>query len=199
MKKILIIFAHPALQKSRINQQLINGLDKITGVTFHDLYHIYPEFDIDVAEEQALLEAHDIIIFHHPFFWYNTPAILKEWQDLVLEHNWAYGKQGNALKGKYFFNVVTTGGKKDAYHTEGYNRFTIRQLLVPIERTAVLCKMTYLPPYVLHGTHSISPEEIEMHRKNYHQLLELLRDEKLELSANIRKQDYLNNAISHPK
>jgi hypothetical protein len=25
---------------------------------------------------------HEIIIFHHPFFWYSTPAILKEWQDL---------------------------------------------------------------------------------------------------------------------
>lgn len=27
----------------------------------------------------------------HPFYWYSTPALLKEWQDLVLEHGWAYG------------------------------------------------------------------------------------------------------------
>ena len=68
MKKILILFAHPAFQKSRANKQLVAGIDKIEGVTFHDLYQHYPEFDIDVAREQELLMQHDIIVFHHPFF-----------------------------------------------------------------------------------------------------------------------------------
>ena len=52
------------------------------GVTFVDLYAEYPRFEIDVDREQARLLAHDVIVFQNPLFWYSTPAILKEWQDL---------------------------------------------------------------------------------------------------------------------
>jgi len=41
-----------------------------------------------------------MIVFHHPFYWYSSPAILKEWQDLVLEYGFAYGHEGTALRGK---------------------------------------------------------------------------------------------------
>jgi len=46
-------------------------------VTIHDLYETYPNFHIQVKFEQDLLLAHDIIVFHHPFYWYSSPAILK--------------------------------------------------------------------------------------------------------------------------
>lgn len=192
MKKILILFAHPALQKSRVNRVLIGGMDEIEGVTFHDLYQAYPEIDIEVQREKELLGQHDIIVFHHPFFWYSTPPILKEWQDLVLEHGWAYGSKGNALKGKLFFNMITSGGRGEAYTEQGYNNFTIRQLLAPIEQTVNLCKMIFLPPYVIHGTHSISGESIQRHKEKYFRLLSLLRDEKLDI-ASLRKLAYLND------
>jgi glutathione-regulated potassium-efflux system ancillary protein KefG len=39
----------------------------------------------------------------HLLYWYSTPAILKEWQDLVLEHVFAYGHEGTKLHGKIFF------------------------------------------------------------------------------------------------
>ncbi len=194
MKKILIIFAHPALQKSRVNKQLIKGLEEMEGVTFHDIYQAYPEMDIDVNFEQKLLERHDVIIFHHPFFWYSTPAILKEWQDLVLEHGWAYGSKGNALKNKIFFNVITTGGQGEAYTEKGYNNFTIRQLLAALEQTVNLCKMIFLPPYVIHGTHSITPEQVENHRENYRRLLLILQKDKTEVDK-IRKLAYLNDFL----
>ena len=58
-------------------------------VTVHDLYEAYPDFDIDA--EQRLLEAHDIVIFQQPFYWYSVPPLIKQWCDLVLEHGWAYG------------------------------------------------------------------------------------------------------------
>jgi glutathione-regulated potassium-efflux system ancillary protein KefG len=196
LKKILILFAHPALQKSRVNRVLIDGVEKINGVTFHDLYQAYPEIDIDVQVEKELLKQHDIIVFHFPFFWYSTPPILKEWQDLVLEHGWAYGSKGNALKDKLFFNVITTGGRGEAYSEEGYNNFTIRQLLAPIEQTANLCKMIFLPPFVIHGTHSISREQINRYKEEYIKLLTLLRDEQLDITK-IRTLDYLNDYPKH--
>lgn len=51
--KTLILFAHPALEKSRINKVLIKGIQTIPNVTYHDLYQAYPDFDIDVEVEQA--------------------------------------------------------------------------------------------------------------------------------------------------
>jgi glutathione-regulated potassium-efflux system ancillary protein KefG len=179
--KILILFAHPALEKSRVNSRLTAAVRGAEGVTFHDLYQEYPDLQIDVRREQELLEAHDFIIFHHPFFWYSTPAILKEWQDLVLEHGWAYGSQGNALKDKIFMNVITTGGKEIAYHTEGKNRFTLRQLLAPIEQTANLCKMIFIAPFVVHGTHSITPEEVDACGREYAEILRALREGRVDI------------------
>jgi len=192
LKKILILFAHPALQKSRVNKLLIEDLNQLEGITFHDLYQSYPEFDIDVNHEKELLENHDVIILHHPFFWYSTPAILKEWQDLVLEHGWAYGSQGNALKDKICFNIITTGGRKEAYSKRGYNNYTIRELLAPIEQTANLCKMIYLPPYVIHGTHSITEESIDQHRQELRLILKELQQENLEIEK-LRQKDYFND------
>lgn len=194
MKKILLIFAHPAFQKSRVNARLTEGLMEMEGITFHDLYQAYPEFDIDVAAEQRLLSDHDVIVFHHPFFWYSTPALLKEWQDLVLEHGWAYGSQGNQLKDKWFFNIITTGGSAAAYSQQGYNFYTLRQLLAPIEQTAKLCKMVFLPPYVVHGTHAITPAEIAAFRDDGQRLLAMIRDEEFDLAAAVQLQ-YLNDYL----
>ncbi|KPJ95692.1 MAG: hypothetical protein AMS18_02425 [Gemmatimonas sp. SG8_17] len=144
MIKVLILFAHPALEKSRVKRRLADAVRELPGVTFHDLYEIYPEFDIDGPSEQSLLAAHQLVVFQHPFFWYSTPAILKQWQDLVLQHGWAYGPTGTALRGKMMLSVVTTGGREDAYRRDGFNRFTVRELLAPIEQTAHLCGMDYL-------------------------------------------------------
>ena len=181
MPKVLILFAHPALQKSRVNRVLAEKVRSLEGVTFHDLYEAYPEFDIDVEQEQTLLVDHDIIIFQHPFFWYSTPAILKEWQDLVLEHGWAYGTKGTKLQGKMFLSVVSTGGREEAYKRGGYNRFAIRDLLAPIEQTARLCGMEYLPPFIVGGTHQMGPEAIQDHAERYHDLVRALRDDRINL------------------
>jgi glutathione-regulated potassium-efflux system ancillary protein KefG len=182
-KKILILFAHPALEKSRVNIQITGAIKGMENVHFHDLYEEYPDFQIDVEREQQLLMQHDIIIFHHPFFWYSTPAILKEWQDLVLEHGWAYGSQGNALKGKLFMNVITTGGKEIAYHAEGNNHFTVRQLLAPMEQTANLCKMIFLAPFIVHGTHSITPGNIGQYKADYRELIIALQENRVDIDT----------------
>ena len=160
MNKILILFAHPVYHKSRINQQIMDSVSDIEAVTINNLYDRYPDFHIDVHREQHLLLSHDIIIWHHPFYWYSAPSMIKEWIDLVLEHDFAYGRKGKSLKGKYIFNAITSGGSKEAYSSGGYNHFTIRQLLAPFEQTANLCSLTYLPPFVVHGTHLLKNDEI---------------------------------------
>ena len=159
---ILILFAHPALEKSRVNRHLIAAVNNLAGVTVHDLYEAYPQFHINVKYEQELLVNHDIIIFQHPLYWYSSPAILKEWQDLVLEHGFAYGHEGKALIGKKFLSAITTGGAEDSYQSTGHNRFSLRSFLLPFEQTAYLCGMEYLPPFVIQGTHQIHNQQIIM-------------------------------------
>jgi glutathione-regulated potassium-efflux system ancillary protein KefG len=164
------------MRRSRCNRRLVDAVRGLDGVTVNDLYEAYPELDIDVDREQELLLKHDVVVFQHPLYWYSTPAILKEWQDLVLEHGWAYGRGGDALRGKWLMSAITTGGSEEAYCAEGLNRFTMQQLLVPIEQTATLCGMDFLTPFVVHGTHRISDDEIVRKAEEYRRTVEALRD-----------------------
>ena len=175
MKKILVLFSHPKFEKSRVNQALINHITGKEQVTIHDLYEEYPDFHIDVVREKELLSQHDIIIWHHPFYWYSCPPLMKQWMDMVLEFNWAYGPEGNALQNKTCLNVITTGGSREVYCSEGYNSFTIRQFLRPFEQTAILCGMTYFPPFAVMGTHTLSDEDLNDYKNNYGKLIDLLQ------------------------
>lgn len=173
---VLILFAHPAPQRSRVNRALRRAVIDLPGVTFHDLYAAYPDFMIDIADEQALLLSHDVIILQHPFYWYSAPAILKEWQDLVLQHGFAYGVGGKALVGKTLMSAISTGGQDTSYNESGMNRFAVTELLRPFEQTARLCGMNWLPPFIIHGTHAIEDDAISQSAEAYRQLIGELRD-----------------------
>jgi glutathione-regulated potassium-efflux system ancillary protein KefG len=181
--RVLVLFAHPALEKSRVNRAMIRGLDGLQGITFHDLYEAYPSFDVDVDTEQRLLLEHDVVVLHHPFYWYSSPALIKQWEDLVLTHGWAYGREGVALRGKVMMSAITTGGNEAAYQPGGHNRFTVSELLRPIEQTARLCGMDYLPPFVVYGTHGMTDDAIRGHAEDYRRVLLALRDGALDLGA----------------
>lgn len=194
-RRLLILFAHPALHKSRVNQLLLSSVQSLPGVTVNDLYESYPNFHVNVAREQALLLEHDVIIFQHPFYWYSSPAILKQWQDLVLEYGFAYGKNGTQLQGKLVLTAISTGGPSSAYQREGYNYFTVRELLAPFEQTVRLCGMTYLPPFVVPGVLWMQDqEELSTYGSVYRRALEALRDNALDLSE-VMRLDTLNQAM----
>lgn len=171
MRKVLIVFAHPRLENSRINRRLIDAVPREPNFTFHDLYDSYPDFNIDVEREKELLLEHDVIVWHHPLYWYSCPPILKQWIDMVLEYGWAYGRGGDKLKGKLIFNAITAGGNNDAYCPEGYNCYTIPDFLRPFQQTARLCLMDYLPPFAVMGTHRLESEQIERSAEDYGRLL----------------------------
>lgn len=160
MAKVLILFAHPVLEKSRVQKALIRKALELPNVSVRDLYELYPDFNIDIPAEKRVLAEHDVIVWQHPFYWYSAPAIIKQWIDLVLEYGWAYGPGGKALEGKRATNAITTGGPEAVYQPEGRNRFTIRQFLAPFDQTVTLCNMTYIEPFVIHGTHKLSAEAL---------------------------------------
>lgn len=175
-RKILILFAHPALHKSKVNKPMIDQLRVMDNITVQDLYETYPDFHIDIGREQDLVEAHDIIVLHHPFFWYSCPPLLKEWIDLTLTLGWAYGPGGTALHGKAMMSVITTGGSAEAYTPHGYNRYTIPQLLAPFDQTAHLCGMTYLKPVVFHSAMKADADMIRDHAQAFRDQMIALRD-----------------------
>jgi glutathione-regulated potassium-efflux system ancillary protein KefG len=176
---ILILFAHPALQNSRVHIKAAEAVQSLDGVTFHDLYESYPDFSIDYKEEQSLLLKHDIYIFQFPMYWYSTPAILKEWQDLVLEHNWAYGPRGTVLKGKKFMCALSAGGAERVYRESESGRFSLRRLLTPLEKMAGQCGMEFLPPFVIYNTFAITADEILWHAERYRRLITAMRFNKI--------------------
>jgi glutathione-regulated potassium-efflux system ancillary protein KefG len=83
MSKVLLVIGHPDLSQSKANAALVDAVRDLAHVTVHDLYTTYPDFQIDADAERALLAEHDVIVFQHPVYWYNTTPLFKQWQDKV--------------------------------------------------------------------------------------------------------------------
>ncbi len=170
--KILVLVAHPSLHLSRINLPLMQAASALPHVQVRDLYALYPDFVIDVAAEQALAEAADLIVWQHPLQWYSMPPLMKLWLDEVLAHGWAYGtgpdgQPAQRLRAKDLWLAVSTGGTEEAYHPQGYNRYFFDAFVPPYEQTAALCGMRFLPPLVQHGAHHLSADEQAQHTQTY--------------------------------
>jgi glutathione-regulated potassium-efflux system ancillary protein KefG len=148
----LLVVAHPALHRSRANAALLDAARARREITLHDLYETYADFLIDVEAEQQRLLDHHLIILQFPMYWYSTPALLKEWLDMVWLHGFAYGREGTRLRGKTLLVAVTAGGEAQAYHPEGVNRFSMTEFLRPLEQTAHLCGLTWAEPFIVHDS-----------------------------------------------
>ena len=179
MSKLILYYAHPGHKYSHANRQMARAASGLDGITYVDLYRDYPRFDINADVEQQRLLDHDVVVFQFPMFWYSTPSILKEWQDLVLEHGFAYGKDGDKLEGKRMVLAITAAGPEDAYSSGGYQHYPMRDFLRPLEQTARLCGMRFSTPYVLYGSLKAPAEgRVEPHVEGYLRLLQAIRDDK---------------------
>ncbi|MFT5172890.1 MAG: glutathione-regulated potassium-efflux system ancillary protein KefG [Gammaproteobacteria bacterium] len=182
MRRVLILYAHPGQRHSQVNTLLSQTAATLEGITFVDLYADYPRFKVNIDIEQQRLLAHDVIVLQFPVYWYSTPSLLKEWQDLVLEYGFAYGPGGDKLAGKLCLLAVTAGGPPQAYCEDGSNQFRLRTLLSPLEQTAKLCQMHFLPPFALFSSLDAHANgRGEAHAKGYRELLIALRDDTLDI------------------
>lgn len=171
---ILIQFIHPYPERSRANHAVLDALRDLPGARVNDLYALYPNFYIDIQREQALLMEADVVLFQHPFYWYGCPALLKEWIDVVLEQDFAYGAKGLALRGKRWLHSVTTGMPATAYAPDGINGIAVADLLKPFELTARFCGMTWLEPMVFHGAYAADEAQMARHGRALRRRLETL-------------------------
>ena len=149
--RMLVVLAHPALERSRANRALMVAVEFTPEARLHDLYETYPDFLVDVRAEQERLAAHDVIVLQFPLYWYSSPALLKEWLDLVWVHGFAYGDTGRALRGKTLAIACTTGAREaslGAFCQEGCG---VGDFLRPFEAAARQCGMRWGEPFVAHG------------------------------------------------
>jgi len=197
MKKILIIFGHPRFENSKVHSSLINAASTLENVTIQDLYELYPNFNINVAKQQQLLLENDVVILQHPVYWYSSPPIIKQWIDLVLTYGWAYGVGGNKLEGKIMCNVVSSGGSTTAYSKEGSHKHTLSEFFLPFEQTAKLCKLTYLPPFAVQGSHKLTETELNEVGLQYQQILEMLQNDTINESTEFTKINLLNDFLKN--
>ena len=167
----LVLLAHPDLPASRIHARLVETARQADGVTVHDLAAASTDGRFDVGREQQLLLDHDQVVWQFPWYWYSVPAVLKAWMDQVLTYGFAYGQDGTALRGKSLQLVTSTGGPSASYRPDGHNRFTMQELLRPLEATAHLCGLELLDPLVLPGVRMMPDGELEEHAEHYRRLL----------------------------
>ena len=62
IRRILVLLAHPSLDRSEVNRPMAEAIDGLDGITLIDLYAEYPDFQINIDREQAQLIAHDVKI-----------------------------------------------------------------------------------------------------------------------------------------
>ncbi|WP_431088685.1 NAD(P)H-dependent oxidoreductase [Paenibacillus sp. 8b26] len=163
----LVIVTHPNLAESRVNKRWVQELKKQSGITVHNLYEVYPDEKINVAQEQELVEQHDRIVLQFPFYWYSTPSLLKKWQDVVLTYGWAYGSEGGKLEGKELLIALSAASVEENYQHDGRNRYTIEELLRPLEATSHLLGAKLLPYFVQYGAGVLTDEELEQSAQRY--------------------------------
>lgn len=146
MKKVLVISGHPDLKISTANRAILDELaKKLPDAEIRRLDELYPDYQFDVAAEQAALIKADVIVFQFPFHWYSAPGLLKLYIDKVFLHGWAYGSKGKALVGKKLIVSTTIGAPESIYKKDGEIQHEPPEFTYFLERFAILCNMTCAP------------------------------------------------------
>lgn len=168
--KTLIVVSHPNLKDSVVNKRWIEELRKHPDLyTVNDLYHHYPDGEIDVKKEQALIEQHKNLILQFPLYWFNSPPLLKKWLDEVFTYGWAYGSNsGQPLKDRKLALAVSAGISEKELAKDGRYNHSLSQVLLPFEMTARYVKADYAEFYPFYGAEfDLSDSRVEASAKGY--------------------------------
>lgn len=168
---IQVIYSHSHQAQSRAGKEIMSILAQRQDIEIRNLEELYPDGHIDVATEQTKLLEADMVIFAHPTFWFNVPALLRAWQDQVLTFGFAYG-DGSKLTGKKFIHSYTTGAGSDFY-INADNKSVIEK---PQQALAAFCGLNYLGAIGSYGySHNMSDEEARQRANEHaHRLLALI-------------------------
>lgn len=160
MKKTVIFIDHPHFDSSVVNRRWAEELRKYPDeFVVHNLQSVYPRGVIDPAVEHSLIENNESLIFEFPLYWYNCPPLLKQWFDIVLTKDWAYGK-AHRLEGRKVALAVSCGGSQKDYGGENAEK-TLEQYLKPFTQSFAYCRAEYCGTYAFFGAEDPSIATVE--------------------------------------
>jgi glutathione-regulated potassium-efflux system ancillary protein KefF len=146
-----VVFADPALHRSRISRRVGEAVRGLPGAQVQDLYELYPDFFIDARRERVLVKEARLLVFVFQLGWYGMPALLKEWFDTVFKPEWAANGQAGRLQGKACWAAVACTSQPEDYQAGGRHGRPLADFLLPLEQTAHACGMRWIAPHVFYG------------------------------------------------
>lgn len=171
MKKTLVVFAHPYLEHSNSNAELINFYVRHQHFTLRDLYEEYPNFHIAAFRERKRIQNYERFIFQFPLIWFGMPPLLKLWIDEVFDRDWLKQGNQNPLEGKEVYILVTTGGKERSFHRQGTYKFTVEELISGLLVSLHVFKADIKNIKIVYEANKLSKKEIILHKKEFSELL----------------------------
>lgn len=167
LENTLVLFAHPYLEHSKSNIELINFYVRHQHYTFRDLYDEYPDFHIPAFRERKRLVNYDRIIFHFPLIWFGLPPLLKLWIDEVFDLKWQKGDGENPLRDKEVIILVTTNFKEDQFGKNGVFKFTISELISGLYVVLQQNQLKVKEVLYIYNVDQLDKKEIIMHKHHY--------------------------------
>jgi len=131
VKKTLVIFAHPYLEYSTTNAELIKIYKQFEHVELKDLYEEYEDFHISTFRERKRIREYQRLIFHFPLIWFSVPPLLKLWIDEVFDMSWK-AESDHPLRNKDAAIIVTAGASEQNFQPDGIYSTTIEELMKPL-------------------------------------------------------------------
>jgi len=167
----VLLLAHADFGNSRANSALLRGVADVPGLEMTQLYELYPDGRIDVpAERERLLRA-TRLVFQFPLQWYSTPALLKQWEDVVLTPLFYFEPEiAAATAGLPLFAATTTGGPPASYRP-GDTTMTIDELFAPLKATARKCGWRWQKPFAVHDVRNLDDASLIRAGEDYRSAL----------------------------
>src|SRR5699024_4502579 len=129
---------------------------------------------IDIAQEQALIEAHQHIILQFPLYWFSCPPLLKQWLDEVFAYGWAFGPGGDKLRHRKLGLAVSTGSCLQDYSPTGRYQVSLEEVLTSFSCIAKYVEADYQTPFAFYGanevsdpTNTLAAQRLEQSAKDY--------------------------------
>ncbi len=135
--KVLVVFTHPSDNSFNhaLLENMVSGLEKAGHqvrikdlykenfdpiLTANDLSKLHKnEIPSRIAAEQDQLLWADGLVFIYPLWWFDRPAMLKGWFDIVLTNGLAFEYSDAGVKGllkhKKALVIITAGGSKQYF------------------------------------------------------------------------------------
>lgn len=130
-KKILIVNGHPNMKNSFATKKILEEIKTkhFPKADITNVGDLYPNFQINVKEEQKKVTEHDVIILQYPFYWYEAPALLRKWIEDTMAHGFAMDSKGGKLNGKTLVVSFTGGSTEEMYRHGGPRNYELSEFM----------------------------------------------------------------------